>query len=61
MRRSGMARPLPVIGHSAAGPGSVGAVYHTPHGCRTAAFAAFAAGADEGIAEDEALRHIARG
>jgi CubicO group peptidase (beta-lactamase class C family) len=56
MQRSGMPRPLPVIGHSAAGPGSVGAVYHTPHGCRTVA--AFASGANEGVAEDEALRHL---
>lgn len=57
MQRPGMPRSISVIGHSAAGPGSVGAVYHTPPACRTVA--AFVAGADEGVAEDEALRRLA--
>ena len=49
---------LEVVGHSAGGPGSVGAVYsrRTPGGPRTAA--AFAPGNDVGITEDVALRLI---
>jgi D-alanyl-D-alanine carboxypeptidase len=59
MRRPGMARPLEVIGHSAGGPGSVGAVYSTPGGGRQRTVAALAAGVDEGVTEDRALRHLA--
>ncbi|HZH26125.1 MAG TPA: serine hydrolase domain-containing protein [Azospirillaceae bacterium] len=57
MQGPGMAKPLEVVGHSAGGPGSVGAVYHTSGdgGCRTAAVFA-AAGRSEGVAEYEALR-----
>ena len=55
MQRPGMAQPLQVIGHSAGGPGSVGAVYAAPDG---RAAAVFAAGSDEGVAEDEALRRL---
>jgi hypothetical protein len=58
MQRDGMSQPIRVFGHSAAGPGSVGAVYHDPEGCRTVA--AFATGADEGVAEDEVLRRLAK-
>ena len=58
MQRTGMRQPLHVVGHSAGGPGSVGAVYHAPNeACRTAA--AFAAGPDEGITEDDVLRQLA--
>ena len=59
MRSAGLPRPVQMIGHSANGPGSVGAVYHAPHGigCRTVAV--FTAGSDEAIAEDEALRYLA--
>jgi D-alanyl-D-alanine carboxypeptidase len=56
MQHPPMKSPLAVVGHSAGGPGSVGAVYHAPFGgdCRTAAV--FAAGADEGPVEHAALR-----
>lgn len=54
MRRAGMPQPLAVLGHSAGGPGSVGAVYHAPGSGRTVA--AFGAGANGGDVEDEALR-----
>jgi CubicO group peptidase (beta-lactamase class C family) len=56
MQRPGMKQPLEVVGHSAGGPGSVGAVYAAPDG---RAAAVFAAGADGGAAEDEALRCLA--
>ncbi|MGX1306057.1 D-alanyl-D-alanine carboxypeptidase [Amorphus suaedae] len=48
--------PLPVFGHSAGGPGSVGAVYgwHAPDGLRTAAV--FSDDADEGRPEHLAVR-----
>ncbi len=60
MHGPGMAAPLEVVGHSAAGPGSVGAVYHRSDAgrCRTAAV--FAAGSAEGVAEGEALRLLTR-
>ncbi|MBH0239188.1 serine hydrolase domain-containing protein [Methylobrevis albus] len=48
-----------VVGHSAGGPGSVGAVYHAPATGRTAA--AFAAGDDGGIPERTAVRLVAGG
>lgn len=47
---------IEVAGHSAAGPGSVGAVYHCLHGASPRTAAVFAAGAEEGIAEFEAHR-----
>lgn len=52
---------LEVVGHSAGGPGSSGAVYHamTAGGRRTAA--AFASGSDAGIAEYEVLRVLLSG
>lgn len=58
MQRPGMPQPVPVAGHSAGGPGSVGAVYHShgPDGGRTVA--CLVAGQDEGVAEDEMLRHL---
>jgi hypothetical protein len=57
-QRAGMPQPVRVIGHSASGPGSVGAVYHTPDDSgRTVA--AFAAGSDDGAVEVEVLRHLA--
>lgn len=46
-----------VIGHSAGGPGSVGAVYHAPATGRTAA--AFAAGDDGGVPERAMVRLLA--
>ena len=56
MKTDGMA--LPVAGHSAVGPGCVGAVYHTGDGTgRTVAV--FAAGTDEGVVEREALWRLA--
>lgn len=59
VQRAGMAQPIQMAGHSAGGPGSVGAVYHGPgaSGGRTAAV--FTAGKDEGVAEHAALRHLA--
>jgi hypothetical protein len=59
IRRPGMARPLEVIGHSAGGPGSVGAVYRWIGDNRVRTVAVFAAGSDEGIAEDLALKRLA--
>lgn len=57
MWRPGMTRALSVFGHSAVGPGSVGAVYHAPDvDGRTVAV--FAEGGHEGVAEDEALRRL---
>jgi D-alanyl-D-alanine carboxypeptidase len=53
MRGRGMDAPVTVLGHSAGGPGSVGAVYHAPTTGRTAAV--FRAAADVGRAEDRAL------
>ena len=58
MRRPGMPQPLEVVGHSAGGPGSVGAVYARRVGGRRTV-AVFMAGPDEGAAEDEALRLLA--
>lgn len=54
MRATGSARDIKVAGHSAGGPGSVGAVYHAFHNGRTAAV--FAAGTD--VTEHEALRRL---
>jgi CubicO group peptidase (beta-lactamase class C family) len=51
-----MPRPLRVIGHSAGGPGSVGAVYTSFDTDRYRTAAAFAAGTDEGVTEFEVLR-----
>ena len=55
MRHEG-ARPLLAMGHSAGGPGSVGAVYCFPEArwCRTVAV--FNPAIEEGVAEHEALR-----
>jgi D-alanyl-D-alanine carboxypeptidase len=58
MRRPGMPRPLHVVGHSAGGPGSVGAVYHLPGSERRRTAACFTAGQDEGVPEDEVLRQL---
>lgn len=56
MGREG-APALAAAGHSAGGPGSVGAVYRRMEGrARTAA--AFAAGSDEGVAEDAAYARL---
>jgi len=60
MQGPGMVEPLEVVGHSAGGPGSVGAVYHALVGGRRRTAAVFAAaGQGEGIAEYEALRLLA--
>lgn len=57
MQVDGMVKPLEVIGHSAGGPGSVGAVYHAPEYGRTSAV--FVAQVnDEGLAERRALQHL---
>jgi CubicO group peptidase (beta-lactamase class C family) len=55
MALPGMA-PLAVVGHSAGGPGSTGAVYHAPETGRTAA--AFAASEDGGVTERATLHAI---
>ena len=47
MQGPGMAAPMPVVGHSAGGPGSVGAVYRSG----TSTVAVFTEGADEGVPE----------
>ena len=57
MHHSGIGHPVAVVGHSAGGPGSVGAVYHAIDSQRTAA--CFIAGQDEGAAEVEALKILA--
>lgn len=51
------AAAFPVLGHSAGGPGSVGAVYHGPATGRTVA--AFTVGDDEGMPESIACRLLA--
>lgn len=56
MHHAGLATPVPVVGHSAGGPGSVGAVYHAPRIGRTVAV--FMEGNDQGAAESEALLHL---
>lgn len=56
MQHPGMRQPLPMIGHSAGGPGSVGAVYQGFRAGDIRTVAVFRAGTDEGIAESEALR-----
>lgn len=61
MERPGIAGPVRVIGHSAAGPGSVGAVYRARDGGTLRTVAAFAAGAAESVVEDVALRLLAPG
>ena len=53
MRGRGMDAPVTVLGHSAGGPGSVGAVYHAPATGRTVAV--FTAGDDDGATEADAL------
>ena len=58
MRDSSMSAPLRVIGHSAAGQASAGAVYHAPEAGRTAA--AFADSGEEGVAETAALKELTR-
>lgn len=60
MQRPGMREPAEMIGHSAGGPGSVGAVYCAPDDDRCRTVAVFTAGSDEGVAEDEALRQLMR-
>ncbi len=61
MRARGVPVPLQVFGHSAGGPGSVGAVYHAPlvDGCRTVAV--FRPGSDEGVVEHLAAQVLAGG
>jgi CubicO group peptidase (beta-lactamase class C family) len=54
MARPGMAQPLPVIGHGAAGPGSIGGVYQAAG--RTVAV--FASGADEASVEHQILQKL---
>lgn len=47
-----------VAGHSAGGPGSIGAVYHATDGGRPRTIAAFAAGSAGDTVEDEAFRRL---
>jgi len=58
MQRPGMAEPIRVAGHSAGGPGSVGAVYQSIGDGRGRTVAVFAAGSDGGSAEDHALEKL---
>ena len=58
MRNEAMAEPLRVAGHSAGGPGSVGAVYRDLDSPRGRIVAAFAAGSNEGVVEAEVLRRL---
>ncbi|KAB0266924.1 serine hydrolase domain-containing protein [Microvirga brassicacearum] len=60
MQRVGMARPLHVIGHSAGGPASTGAVYCASQDGYRRTVAVFGPGSNEGAAEDQALRLLAR-
>ncbi len=50
---------LLVSGHTGGGPGSVVAVYHCAQGEHSATCAVFAAGAEEGRVETEAVRQLA--
>ena len=59
LQRPGLAQPVEVVGHSAGGPGSVGAVYRRVGPADQVATAAcFRAGTDEGVAEDEVLARL---
>lgn len=51
---------LTVGGHTGVGPGSVVAVYHGAQGAGSATCAVFHAGADEGLAEREAVDRLSR-
>lgn len=59
MQVDGMAESIEVIGHSASGPASVGAVYHAPENGTTGAVYV-AEVSDEGLAEHRVLRHLVR-
>lgn len=61
MLRPGMTEALEVVGHSAGGPGSVGAVYGVIQDGQVRTAAAFVAGTDEAVPEDAMLRRLARG
>ena len=62
MQHAGMAHPVDVIGHSAGGPGSVGAVYRrVGRADQVATAACFVAGTGEGPAEDEVLARLVAG
>jgi CubicO group peptidase (beta-lactamase class C family) len=58
MRRPGMAAPLQVAGHTAGGPGSVGAIYQRSGDNPPHTVAVFASGADQGLVEDKILRKL---
>jgi CubicO group peptidase (beta-lactamase class C family) len=58
MLRPGMAEPLEVAGHSAGGPGSVGAVYGRLGSGPPRTAAVFMEGSDEGLAEEGVLRSL---
>lgn len=61
LERPGVAAPVRVLGHSAAGPGSVGAVYRARDGVEPRTVAVFASGMAEDAVEDEALRRLTAG
>lgn len=56
MSHPGLEKPVEVVGHSAGGPGSVGAVYRAKGTGSTAAV--FAAGTSDGVVENQALALI---
>jgi hypothetical protein len=61
MQARGVPVPLRVEGHSAGGPGSVGAVYRIPLADGGRTVAVFAPGSDEGIVENMAAELLAAG
>jgi len=59
VQRPKLAQPVEVVGHSAGGPGSVGAVYRrVGHADQAATAACFLAGNDEGLAELDVLARL---
>ena len=59
LQRPGLAHPVEVVGHSAGGPGSVGAVYRrVGRADQVATAACFLAGNDEGMAELDVLTRL---
>ncbi len=59
MRARGVPVSLQVAGHSAGGPGSVGAVYRVPLAAGSGTVAVFARASDEGIVEHRAAQRRA--
>jgi D-alanyl-D-alanine carboxypeptidase len=58
MQHPRIEEPLKLIGHTGAGPGSVGAVYHAPDDRWQRTIAVFTSGADQGLVEQAMLEQF---